>query len=139
MTPVLAYTATVVITTTVVSIIFNGAMYFVYTAKLPFFEQYRVNKDKLWPWEENPEKWQQLFKKSIKVILFDLYIATPILLAGALNLDFYVDMDVSRIPSFIEEVFPQMIIMHCLEDFFFYTAHWALHQPLFYKYHKIHH
>jgi hypothetical protein len=114
MAPILAYTVTVVITTTVVSILFNASMYFVYTAKLPFFEQYRVNRGKPWPWEENAEKWHQLLKRSIKIILFDVFVVTPILLAGAMSLDFYVDMDVSRIPSFIEEVLPQMIIMHCL-------------------------
>jgi sterol desaturase/sphingolipid hydroxylase (fatty acid hydroxylase superfamily) len=114
-------------------------MYFVYTKKIPFFEQYRVNKDKPWPWEENYEKWCQLLKRSLLTIAIDLWVVTPILFIGALSLDFYVDMDVNRIPSFFNEVFPQMVIMHILEDLFFFTSHWLLHQPFLYKYHKIHH
>lgn len=32
-----------------------------------------------------------------------------------------------------------MLMMHFFEDLFFFSAHWALHQPLLYKYHKVHH
>lgn len=28
-----------------VTVIYNFSMYFIYTKKIPFFEQYRVNKD----------------------------------------------------------------------------------------------
>lgn len=134
-----SYIIIVLLTSITVTLLFNGSMYFVYTSKLPFFEQYRVNKDKPWPWEENPEKWKPLLKRSIRTTIFDLFLVAPFLLVVALNLDFYIDMDISRVPSFLNEVLPQFLIMHCFEDLFFFTSHWLLHQPFLYKYHKVHH
>lgn len=39
------YLVLVVSTLLFMTIVYNTAMYFVYTLKIPFFEQYRVNKD----------------------------------------------------------------------------------------------
>jgi hypothetical protein len=39
------YLALFVTTLIVMTVVYNTTMYFVYTLKLPFFEQYRVNKD----------------------------------------------------------------------------------------------
>jgi len=38
-------------------------MTFIYFTKLPFFEKYRINPDKEWPWEE--DSWPSLRKKVI--------------------------------------------------------------------------
>ena len=43
--PEIQYFIIMLSTVTVISIFFNGFMYFVYTRKIEFFEQYRVNRD----------------------------------------------------------------------------------------------
>jgi hypothetical protein len=37
-----------------IKIFFNFGMYLIYTAKMPFYEKYRVNPSEDWPWESNP-------------------------------------------------------------------------------------
>jgi hypothetical protein len=32
-------------------------MYLIYTAKMPFYEKYRINPEEDWPWESNSAKW----------------------------------------------------------------------------------
>jgi sterol desaturase/sphingolipid hydroxylase (fatty acid hydroxylase superfamily) len=39
----------------------------------------------------------------------------------------------------IQWILLQFFLMMLAEDIFFFTAHYALHQPFFYKIHKIHH
>jgi hypothetical protein len=43
--PEFSYLIIMVCTITILSLLFNGSMYLVYTKKIDFFEQYRVNKD----------------------------------------------------------------------------------------------
>lgn len=43
--PEIQFFIIMVSTVSIVTILFNGFMYFVYTRKIEFFEQYRVNKD----------------------------------------------------------------------------------------------
>lgn len=43
--PDIQYFIIMVSTVTAITLLFNGFMYFVYTRKIEFFEQYRVNKD----------------------------------------------------------------------------------------------
>lgn len=50
-----------------IPLLYNCAMYFIYTRKLPFFEQWRVSKTLAWPWESNPKEWNTLFWKTLKV------------------------------------------------------------------------
>ena len=45
LTPDMIYLALFITTLLVMTVVYNTVMYFVYTLKLPFFEQYRVNKD----------------------------------------------------------------------------------------------
>lgn len=43
--PETQYLIIIVSTVTAITLLFNGAMYFIYTRKIEFFEQYRVNRD----------------------------------------------------------------------------------------------
>lgn len=52
-------------------------MYIIYKLKLEFFERYKI-LDKPWPWEEDSVKWRQTLKHSIKVILFNHLVVTPV-------------------------------------------------------------
>jgi hypothetical protein len=36
-----------------VLLLYNIIMYFIYTLKIPFFEQYRINPNLKWPWESD--------------------------------------------------------------------------------------
>ena len=58
----------------------NLVLMFVYKARSPWIEQYKVQKDKKWPWDEDPQQWAQTLNKSIKVVLFNNMIVAPIVL-----------------------------------------------------------
>ena len=58
---------TVVLPTLVLLIIkkaLNGAMYLIYHAKLPFFEQYMINPEEPWPWESDKDRWALIIKET---------------------------------------------------------------------------
>lgn len=48
------YVIVITLPNIIVTLLYNFVMYFVYTRKIPFFEQWRTNKDAPWPWESNP-------------------------------------------------------------------------------------
>lgn len=93
---------------------------------------------KPWPWEENPKKWRDLLWRNLRYMATDAFIVTPILIFISTKTDFYIVMDVFSVPTMIQ-LLPQLVIMHILEDLMFFSAHWLLHQPFLYKFHKIHH
>lgn len=37
----------------IIKVVLNSLMYLIYTAKMPFYEKYRINPDEDWPWETN--------------------------------------------------------------------------------------
>lgn len=55
----------------------NLSMYVIYKMKHPFFEQFKVNNDP-WPWDENPEEWRKMLKKSISLVAFNGLVVLPI-------------------------------------------------------------
>ena len=120
-------------------IISNLMMWFIYMKKIPFFEKYRINPSKKWPWEENPETWKQTFRKSMKAIL----IAHLLIIPGAVLLDVFngitIRNSLEEFPGTIEILTQITFFMFC-EDFLFYWVHRMLHQKSLYPYiHKIHH
>jgi hypothetical protein len=46
-------------------------MYLIYTAKMPFYEKYRINPEENWPWEQDPEKWDLMLKDTIKLFFIN--------------------------------------------------------------------
>jgi len=116
----------------------NLIMYFIYAAKHPFFEQYRVH-DTPWPWEEDYAKWKVTLKKSVCTVFLTQVLVLPILV--------YLDwlsgtkfrFDLESFPT-IGELIPQMIFFLFVEDTMYYWMHRLLHWGKMYRFvHKIHH
>jgi hypothetical protein len=43
----------------------------IYWLRLPFFEQYKVEKDEPWPWDKDPVGWKPFFRKTLKYFYFN--------------------------------------------------------------------
>lgn len=82
-------------------IMYNLTLFFIYKAKLPFFEQYK-NTDKPWPWEDNPEEWEKLKLKSFKYILINFFIVTPIMVWISIQTSLPFDFSLSNWPTKFE-------------------------------------
>jgi sterol desaturase/sphingolipid hydroxylase (fatty acid hydroxylase superfamily) len=76
--------------------------------------------------------------RSIKTTAFNLVIFAPVSLWVESKIDFRIAMSPEELPQ-LPFVFFQLLLMMAIEDFFFFMFHLALHQPLLYKYHKVHH
>ena len=117
----------------------NLMMWFIYTRKIPFFENYRVNPGKKWPWEEDAAQWKITLRKSMKSIL----IAHLFIIPSALMLDVHSGVLVrTALEEFPEawEIISQITFFMFVEDFAFYWVHRLLHQKALYPYiHKVHH
>lgn len=117
----------------------NVMMWFIYTRKIAFFEKYRINPDRKWPWEENQATWRETLRKSLKSLL----IAHLLIIPSALLLDIFLGIStkvsLEEFPSTWEIIW-QITFFMFVEDFCFYWVHRALHQKRIYPYiHKIHH
>jgi len=116
----------------------NLIMYAIYVTKLPFFERYKI-MNKPWPWEQDAEKWNTVFKNTIKNIAVSHLILAPIMiyLDTVVGLKFRFDMD--SFPTY-QEILPQIVFFMICDDFFFYWIHRILHLKQVYSIiHKKHH
>jgi methylsterol monooxygenase/4-alpha-methyl-delta7-sterol-4alpha-methyl oxidase len=121
-----------------VTLFSNIVMYVIYKIKLPFFERYRIS-EKPWPWEANPQLWNQILKKTLKCLSIAHFVIVPVILMIELNMGIKMRLDLESFPSAWEIITQIVFFMFC-EDFFFYWSHRALHHPKIYPYiHKIHH
>jgi len=121
------------------SIIVNGTFYFIYKAKIPFFERYRVLQTP-WPWEADPEKWRATIKKTMKSLLFEHFVIIPaLLLLEACTVGTNMSYDLDSYPS-VAEMTSQLIFLGIVGDTWFYWSHRTLHHPKIYPIvHKQHH
>jgi sterol desaturase/sphingolipid hydroxylase (fatty acid hydroxylase superfamily) len=115
-------------------------MYFIYMSKKPFFERYRLQQ-RHWPWEKDQAAWRQFISKTLKVVLFNQFVLSP--LAASYdsflqkNIPFRYGLD--SFPDHLEIMFHIMCFM-IIEDTSFYWLHRALHTKLLYsRIHKKHH
>lgn len=116
---------------------------FLYLAKIPFFEQFKISPKK-WNWEV-PEKWpatKKLIQMAVGLTLFNnICIGLPAMI-------FHVDLaeklgyncDEGAFPSSMK-LFLSIIFFMVCEDLTFYVAHRTLHtfKPLYAHVHKLHH
>jgi sterol desaturase/sphingolipid hydroxylase (fatty acid hydroxylase superfamily) len=65
-------------------------------------------------------------------------VFAPINLFIATKLGYSLVINPSKIPN-LSWMIPQFVIMMFVEDTILFWFHWALHQPLLYKIHKVHH
>jgi len=127
------------------TIVGNLVFSLIYASNLPFFEQYKTNKDQPWPWrspQENVKQnfWSMLPYSILRVITNNLMVIPILFLlyprAHALGL---YSMDKEKFPDTFTLIW-QLIICCIVEDTMFYWSHRTLHNPRIYKYiHKIHH
>jgi len=116
----------------------NLVMYVIYKIKLPFFERYRIS-EKPWPWEADPQKWNEVLKKTFKMLAVSHFIIVPIMIGLELVQGIKMRMDMESFPE-IKEIIGQILFFMFCEDFFFYWSHRLLHHPKLYPHiHKIHH
>ena len=123
------------LTYTIVNLIMNH----IYNAKYPYFEQYRIMKQK-WPWEVDEVGYNKRYRQiAITTAIASNLIAPLLLFAIAyFNLVQY-DTDPELFPS-TKEFLTQHIICMVTFDFCFYWFHRLFHTPWLYKtFHKPHH
>lgn len=117
----------------------NLIMLIIYKLKHPFFERYRINRDRKWPWEEEPSKWAQTLKRSLKFLGIAHLILIPVFTYVDTVLGLKFRFELESFPTPWELIWQITFFMFC-EDFMFYWAHRALHHKSLYPYiHKIHH
>ena len=123
----------------------------IYWIQHPFFEQYKIQPDKAWPWLDTKQHVRDEFKKlslkSIKLTSINLFILLPIMSAMKIWLAHVTGLENPNAFSIKDEHWPNplenviklssMVVLH---EFGFYMTHKMMHTyPSLYKYHKIHH
>ncbi len=112
--------------------------YFIYKAKSPFFEKYKIEKEE-WPWEK--PNWKVFLNKHIKNILFNqiFIFGGVLLLSGLLKEKIPHRIDYESLPSWKEFTLHYLFTV-TINDLCFFLTHWLLHHEKFYqKIHKVHH
>ena len=116
-------------------------MFCIYKAKHPFFEQYRSEPDRKFPWEEDSSKWNSLLRKNVLLLILNILFFAP--LVGVL-----ITPDIDNVPTrhdldswpSLWEIVWQVAFCSFCEDFMFYCTHRTLHTRWCYKHiHKRHH
>lgn len=142
-------------------IVYSMFMFPVYYLQHPFFEQYKIQKDKPWPWHHESEqlrnKFWALTRRTLKFAAFNLFILVPILLVAKCLVARMLGMppmsfrsegssDHDHEENFnkswpgCSEIILQNIYMTAIHEFGFYATHKMMHiYPSLYKYHKVHH
>ena len=117
-------------------IIINLFYLSIYVLRPPSLEKYKIN-NLPWPWEEDPDKFKRLLKKSIITYIFNVFcFGIYTLLFGYIN---HPELSKEKHPSIIVYA-AQIYFCAIFEDFFFYWGHRILHHPNIYsKIHKQHH
>ncbi len=115
----------------------NLIMFYIYLSKTPFFERYRVDPDRPWPWED-PQQFSKFLPKVVQSISLEILLQTLIIMVATyLPVDFRYDLE--SFPTKWQIIW-QVGFFMLTDDFFFYWAHRVMHMPYFYKrFHKQHH
>jgi sterol desaturase/sphingolipid hydroxylase (fatty acid hydroxylase superfamily) len=103
-----------------------------------WLDRYKSNKNKAWPFLENPQLYQNKIKQTYTkyytylgpVFFVFILVSNPILSM--------LDTDFDTIPPLLY-CYLQANSILIIGDGFFYIAHRILHTGMFYKYHKDHH
>ena len=128
------------ITAQVSSLFISNFMFFIiYKLNLNFFENYKIEKKKLWPWRENYSNFISQFKKSLIFVSINVSISILFNVVVGLTKKLEYKYEVRNFPSTIE-ILVHLFFFMIVEDFAFYFTHRMFHNPMIYqKFHKIHH
>jgi len=125
-------------------------MFPIYYMELPFFEQYKIQKDRSWPWlsksQEELDAFWKLTRRSIYYTFVNLCILVPILIFLKNKMADFVGLSPTSYsteegewPSTFEMLW-QNIVMTLIHELGFYLIHkWCHTNPFLYKFHKVHH
>jgi len=113
-------------------------MYFIYKAKIPFFERYRIITSP-WPWESDPAKWRVLLKETLQTTFLAHFVIVPYLVYNDTKGDISFNFNMDQMPTVVD-ILLQILFCSIIEDTWFYWGHRILHHPWLYPYiHKKHH
>lgn len=122
----------------------------IYYIQHPFFEQYKIQREKPWPWMDEKEDVRRAFwiltRRSLRLTAVNLLVLLPLL-------SFLKIKSVSKLglsgPSFdtdddswptLQKGFQDVVLLSLTHEFGFYSTHRLMHAyPSLYKYHKVHH
>ena len=119
--------------------------FLVYRAELPFFEKYKIQKEKPWPWQARPKEWHQVLRSAIALNLINI-CGTNLLgwfiYQACVGWTVQWETDLDKYPG-NWVTFKQTLFCLFMEDTLFHFAHRLFHSkskwlPL-YKIHKKHH
>ena len=114
----------------VLSIPVNLVYWFLYRNEFPWIEQYRIYKEKPWPWKIDPEGWRIKIYWGIFYMLINTTITnyvTYVVYGYFYNYQLtYIDHRVDTIPT-SWTMFKHIIFCTICDDFFFYWIHRFLH------------
>ena len=130
---------------------YNLIMIPIYIGQYSFFEQYKIQKHRVWPWLDErqnirDEFWKLTFR-SIKITSFNLLVLLPALTCLKIVLqktllppnEFLFSTDDEHWPTAYENC-RDIMKLSLIHEFGFYVTHKMSHTyPALYKYHKVHH
>ncbi len=128
------------------------AMIPLYAGEYPFFEQYKIQQTKSWPWfDEDPKVRKDFWKlsqKSLGLVAVNLFLLVPILVGLKVHVEneilqtdktFFFGTSDEHWPS-TEQNIRDILTMTLIQEFGFYVTHRMMHAyTSLYKYHKVHH
>jgi len=135
-----------------VVLIYNIAMAPIYYAQIPFFEQFKIQKDRPWPWLDKRDNIRRAFwalsSKSLKLTAVNMCIVIPLLVVAKV---YMIDEMLGRAnphafdtsdehwPSLTKNTL-NILLLVVLHELGVYVTHRMSHAyPVLYKYHKMHH
>jgi len=140
------YTAGSLMVHSAVFIVANGVMGLIYYVHHPYFEQFKIEQNKPWPWHRSPTEraaYFGLIRKTLLLISFNLFCLQPVLLWFGYKDGKRLGMGGSPLPEDVPHWYTslwQIAVCMVIEDTLFYWAHRMLHWPKIYGYvHKVHH
>lgn len=126
----------------------------IYYLEIPFFEQFKINKDHPWPWKKQNttngsdqeheaarKSFWALTRKSVQLLVFNQFLLVPILTftKHAIVSDSAPCFDVEEWPSYWEMIRDNCAMCVC-QEFGLYVTHRLMHShKFFYQFHKVHH
>lgn len=130
---------------------FTFVMLPIYWMQHPFFEQYKIQNDRAWPWLDKSQRVREGFwalsLRSLKLTFVNLFILLPIMafakiwlskVTGWNNPNAFMTDD-EHWPSTLKNLV-DLVATIVLHEFGFYMTHRMMHDyPKLYKYHKVHH